>query len=133
MNASIQMTQSLEDYIETVYLIILDGRVAQVRDIARALGVKMPSVVKAIRELMRLELAVHEPYGGVDLTAKGRRVAKSILGRHTLLREFLMKLGVSEKMADRDACLMEHVVSAETLGRIRDFTENLKSERKGAL
>lgn len=117
------MTQSLEDYLETVYLIILDGRVAQVRDIAHALGVKMPSVVKAIRELMRLELAVHEPYGGVDLTAKGRRVAKSILGRHTLLREFLVKLGVGEKMANRDACLMEHIVSAETLERIRIFTE----------
>ena len=121
-----QMTQSLEDYIETIYLIILDGRVAQVRDIARALGVKMPSVVKAIRELMRLELAVHEPYGGVDLTAKGLRVAKTILGRHTLLREFLKKLGVSETMADRDACLMEHIVSSETLERIRIFTEKGK-------
>ena len=117
------MTQSLEDYLETVYLIILDGRVAQVRDIARALGVKMPSVVKAIRELMRLELAVHEPYGGVDLTPKGKRLAKNILGRHTLLREFLVKLGVGEKMANRDACLMEHIVSAETLDRIRIFTE----------
>ena len=117
------MTQSLEDSLETVYLIILDGRVAQVRDIARALGVKMPSVVKAIRELMRLELAVHEPYGGVDLTQKGKRLAKSILGRHTLLRQFLKKLGVSEAMADRDACLMEHIVSSETLERIRIFTE----------
>ena len=38
MTSATQMTQSLEDYIETVYLIILDGRVAQVRDIARALG-----------------------------------------------------------------------------------------------
>jgi len=123
MTRQFSMTQSLEDYLETVYLIILDGRVAQVRDIAHALGVKMPSVVKAIRELMRLELAVHEPYGGVDLTAKGRRVAKSILGRHTLLREFLIKLGVGEKMANRDACLMEHIVSAETLERIRIFTE----------
>lgn len=117
------MTQSLEDYLETVYLIILDGRVAQVRDIARALGVKMPSVVKAIRELMRLGLAVHEPYGGVDLTPKGKRVAKGILGRHNLLREFLVKLGVSAKMANRDACLMEHIVSTETLERIRIFTE----------
>ena len=59
----------------------------------------------------------------MDLTAKGRRVAKSILGRHTLLREFLVKLGVGEKMANRDACLMEHIVSAETLERIRIFTE----------
>jgi DtxR family Mn-dependent transcriptional regulator len=59
----------------------------------------------------------------VDLTPKGKRVAKSILGRHTLLRDFLTKLGVGSKMADRDACLMEHILSAETLERIRIFTE----------
>lgn len=117
------MTQSLEDYLESIYMISATGRVAQVRDIARALGVTMPSVVKAIRELMRLGLATHEPYAGVDLTVKGRRLAKSVLGRHTLLRRFLLKLGVSAKTADKDACLMEHIVSAETLDRIRIFTE----------
>lgn len=120
------MTQSLEDYLESVYRISSAGRVAQVRDIARALGVTMPSVVKAIRELMRLGLATHEPYAGVDLTAKGRRLAKSILGRHTLLKDFLLKLGVGDRTAERDACLMEHVVSAETIDKIRIFTGKRK-------
>lgn len=116
------MTQSLEDYLETIYNLIVEHRIAQVRDIAKSLGVTMPSVVKAIRELMKLDLATHEPYGGVDLTAKGRRVAKSILARHKLLSNFLTKLGVSQRMAERDACLMEHILSAETLDKIRLFT-----------
>ena len=117
------MTQSLEDYLETIYTLSDEGREAQVRDIARSLGVTMPSVVKAIRELGRLGLVSHEPYAGVALTVKGRRAAKEVLGRHTLIRTFLMKLGVSEAAADRDACLMEHVVSAETIDKIRIFTE----------
>ena len=117
------MTQSLEDYLETIYSLIAENRVAQVRDIAKSLGVTMPSVVKAIRELMKLGLVTHEPYGGVDLTVKGKRVAKSVLSRHRLLRSFLMKLGVSQRMADRDACLMEHILSAETIDKIRIFTE----------
>lgn len=118
------MTQSLEDYLETVCLLADAGKKAQVRDIALALGVTMPSVVKAIRELSRLGLAEHRPYADVALTAKGRRVARLVLRRHELLRSFLEKLGVKRETADRDACLMEHILSAETLDRIRIYTEN---------
>ena len=117
------MTQSLEDYIEAIFVLIRDGGSACVRDVARMLGVKMPSVVKAIHELKKLGLATQEPYSSIELTAKGTRVARSVLGRHTLLRSFLVKLGVSDRNADRDACLMEHILSAETLDKIRDYTE----------
>lgn len=117
------MTQSLEDYLETVYMLIADGRPAQVRDVAKNLSVKMPSVVKAIHELKRLGLVTQEPYASIELTEKGRRVARHVLDRHTLIRSFLVKLGVEEKTADRDACLMEHILSAETLDKIKTFTE----------
>ena len=117
------MTQSLEDYLETIHVLIAEGRAAQVRDVARRLSVKMPSVVKAVRELKNLGLAEQEPYGPIRLTEKGSRVARRVLGLHTLLRAFLVKLGVSRRTADRDACLMEHILSAETLDRIRTYTE----------
>ena len=119
-----EMTQSLEDYLEAVYVLIADNKPAQVRDVAKMLSVKMPSVVKAIRELKRLGLVVQEPYSNIELTAKGGRVARQVLNRHKLLRTFLMKLGVSRRNADKDACLMEHILSAETLDRIRTYTEN---------
>lgn len=118
------MTQSLEDYLETVYVLIDGGGVACVRDVAKSLGVKMPSVVKALRELKSLGLVIQEPYSDILLTEKGRRVARAVLGRHRLLGRFLRKLGVSRKAADADACRMEHILSAETLERIREFTES---------
>ena len=117
------MTQSLEDYLEAIYMRIAEGRPAQVRDVARMLSVKMPSVVKAVRELKKLELVTQEPYAAIELTTKGERLARHVLGRHTLIRAFLMKLGVTRKNADRDACLMEHILSAETLDKIRIYTE----------
>ena len=117
------MTQSLEDYLEAIYMRIAEGRPAQVRDVARMLSVKMPSVVKAVRELKKLELVTQEPYAAIELTPKGERLARHVLGRHTLIRAFLMKLGVTRKNADRDACLMEHILSAETLDKIRLYTE----------
>ena len=117
------MTKSMEDYLEIIHVLIRDRRVARVRDVAASLNVKMPSVVKAIGELKKLELVRQEPYGDIELTEKGARLASMILARHTLLKAFLMKLGVTRKNADRDACLMEHILSAETLDKIRIYTE----------
>ena len=120
------MTQSLEDYLETIFVLIGEGRPAQVRDVARLLDVKMPSVVKAIHELKKLGLVTQEPYSPINLTPKGERVATMVLNRHKLLRSFLVKLGVSRRIADRDACLMEHILSAETIDKIRAYTEKNK-------
>ena len=120
------MTQSLEDYLEAVYMLIAEDHPAQVRDVARMLAVKMPSVVKALHELKKLGLVTQKPYANIELTTKGVRVAKHVLNRHTLIRDFLMKLGVSRRNADKDACLMEHILSAETIDRIRIYTENSK-------
>ena len=97
------MTKSLEDYIEVVYVLIHEKRRARVRDIATALKVKMPSVVKALTELKRLALVTQEPYGDVELTVKGRRIATIILNRHRKIRDFLMRIGVSRRIADKDA------------------------------
>jgi DtxR family Mn-dependent transcriptional regulator len=118
-----EMTQSLEDYLESIYMLIEAGKSAQVRDVARRLPVKMPSVVKAVRELKKLGLVTQEPYSNIELTQKGVRVAKHVLSRHTLIRAFLIKLGVSRANADKDACLMEHILSAETIDKIRLYTE----------
>ncbi|MBQ3672672.1 MAG: DtxR family transcriptional regulator, partial [Kiritimatiellae bacterium] len=55
------MTQSLEDYLEAIYILVKEKKVACVRDVAKTLNVKMPSVVKAIHELKKLELVTQEP------------------------------------------------------------------------
>ena len=123
-----EMTQSLEDYLEAVYVLIEERRPAQVRDVARMLSVKMPSVVKAIRELKKLGLVTQEPYANIELTTKGGRVARLVLDRHRLIRKFLMQLGVSRRNADKDACVMEHILSAETLDKIRNYTEKNSSK-----
>ena len=117
------MTKSLEDYLEEIHVLILEKGRARVRDVAQDLHVKMPSVVKAITELKKLELVNQEPYGDIELTPKGRKLAANVLGRHKLLKAFLVKLNVPDETADKDACLMEHILSATTLDRIRAFVE----------
>ena len=116
-----KLTQSLEDYLEMVHMLRLANGIARVKDIAAALTVKMPSVAKAMVELKKMGLVRQEPYSGIELTDEGQRVAAMILNCHILLKGFLIKLGVSEAIADKDACCMEHILSAETLGKIEDF------------
>ena len=118
-----KLTQSQEDYLEMVHMLRLANGIARVKDIAAALSVKMPSVAKAMVELKKMGLVRQEPYSGVELTEEGQRVATMILNRHILLKGFLIKLGVSEAIADKDACCMEHILSAETLGKIEDFVK----------
>lgn len=117
------MTKSLEDYVETVFVLIQEHGAAHVRDVAKELNVKMPSVVKAISELKKMEYVTQAPYGDIKLTVKGEAIAREILGRHKVLHKFLLALGVSEGTADKDACLMEHILSAETMERIAIYLE----------
>ena len=125
------MTKSLEDYLETIYVLIRDNKTARVRDVASMLDVKMPSVIKAVQELKSLGYVEQEPYGDIRLTSSGESAANGILARHNLLTAFLAKLGVSAENAEKDACLMEHILSAETIDRIRAYVErSAKRERE---
>ena len=128
-----KLTQSLEDYLEVIHVLLQTNKIARIRDIAAALTVKMPSVARAVAELKKQGLVSQEPYSGVELTEEGKRVAVVILNRHLLLRQFLIHLGVSDDNANTDACNMEHILSAETLAKIEEFmksVENLSKRKK---
>ena len=115
MTTDAAMTMSLEDYLEGVYMLILEKKPARVRDIAASLGVKTPSVVYGIAALKRLGYVSQEPYGSVELTPAGLQLAKDILHKHKLLTTFLVFIGSTEEAAEADACKIEHVISHETL------------------
>jgi len=116
------MTQSLEDYLETIYLLMINKKVARVKDISERLSVSGASVVQALKELKERELLVQEPYGYIELTEKGLAQAKRVFKKHLILKDFLMKiLGVSEKTAEEDACKIEHCLSDETFLKMKEF------------
>lgn len=113
------MTQSLEDYLETVSFLSDDGDV-RVTDIAVRMGVSKPSVLTALKTLEERGFIQHERYSSVSLTKEGNVKALEIRERHTFLTSFLNKVvGVSEETAEKDACRMEHVLSKETLQKIQ--------------
>jgi len=126
------LTQSKEDYLEAILVISLEKKWVRVSDLADYLGVKMSSVAAGIRFLAEKGLVNHEKYGYIELTREGVRVAKQIYARHKTLYKFLHDfLGLSEPVAWRDACRMEHVLDAKTMKRLLEFLEFIETCPEG--
>jgi len=124
------MTQSLEDYLEMIYIICNEKKICRVKDISDQLKVRKPSVLNALKELEKKGLAVHERYGYIELTESGITEGQKILDKHHLLTRFLVDiLGVPEVPAEEDACNMEHFLSDETIDKIKLFMNNGKNNR----
>lgn len=127
------LSSSQEDYLEAILVLVRKGRVARVRDIAKALGVGMPSVSTALKALARRRMVNYDPYQFITLTDSGERAAEEISSRHHVLRDFLTDvLGLGEDVAEANACRMEHAVDAEVLERFRQFAAYIQSSPQAA-
>ncbi len=122
-----KLTPSIEDYMKAIYNISQASKVVRVRDLAKYLNVKMPSVVNAVRNLENKGLVIHENYGYIEITELGESVGRQLKNRHEILTEFLAKvLQVDDSVAIDDACSIEHYLNPITIQRVVDLLEFLK-------
>ncbi len=116
------VSESLQDYLETILSLAQDGEGVRVTDIASRLQHAKASVSQALRLLKEKGLIEQERYGLVNLTPEGREYAYKISYRHDVLRFFLIEvLQVPREIAERDACLLEHDLSKETFDNLLAF------------
>ena len=113
--------ESQEMYLETIY--VLSKKMTSVRsiDVAEYMGYSKPSVSRAVGLLKNSGFVIMEADGSLSLTNEGLKAANNIFERHTLLSKCLMKMGVSEETASKDACKIEHVITDETLLAIKNY------------
>lgn len=117
-------TASQEDYLEAILGLIGESGAARVRDIAKRMKVANSSVTVALRSLARKKLVDYRPYELVTLTARGRLLAERIRRRHKALSDFLTGvLDVDEKVAETNACRIEHAVGDLVMGRLSCFLD----------
>jgi len=115
-------TASMEDYLEAISLLSQKEERATVTNISKLLKVKKPSVTSALVKLSRKGLAVHKRYGSAELTPEGLKAAQDVYHRHSILRYLLVDiLKVDPKIAEDDACRMEHSLSPSSLERLDQF------------
>jgi DtxR family Mn-dependent transcriptional regulator len=118
------LSESLEDYLETILALEQTYKVARVKDIAQKLGVLRGSVTGALKSLAEKELIHYEPYSFITLTRKGASIAREITRRHAVIKNFLKNvLLLDPEKAEENACRMEHVMDKMAIDRLVQFIE----------
>lgn len=112
-----------EDYVELIAELIHEHGEARPVAIAARLGVRAPTVTKALDRLSREGLITRERYRSVFLTEEGRALARECRRRHEIVLRFLIRLGLDAETAERDAEGIEHHVSERTLALFAAYAD----------
>ena len=113
--------ETIQNYLEAIHIISLDKENVRAIDIAKYLGFSRPTVSIALKELERDDyIRIEED--NIILSEKGKEVAMMMYERHEYIARVLMKLGVDEKTAYEDSCLIEHDLSSQSFEAIKKAT-----------
>lgn len=123
----LELSHSMAHYLLTIHKLKEKKGYARVTDIAKDLGLTKGSVSTSINNLKKRELVVEEEDSKfLVLTHLGHDEVHRILSSKTLLFYFLRDfVGVSEKVAEKDSCAMEHLMSPETGDKFFRFLKEL--------
>ena len=118
--------ESGEMYLESIYVLSQKSSAVRSIDVGEYMGYSKPSVSRAMGLLKKGEYIEIDRDGHITLTEKGLTVAQKIYGRHTVLTELLVRLGVDREIASEDACKIEHAISDESFRAIQAHLEKYK-------
>jgi len=110
-----------EDYVELIADLIDVTGEARAVDLAERLGVTNATVNNTLNRLTREDLVTRQRYRSIFLTDTGRQIAEAARERHSLVRNFLVRLGVDPETAEIDAEGIEHHTSETTLAPLKRF------------
>lgn len=119
----LDMQESGEMYLETI--LVLSQKEAPVRslDIANHMGVSRPSVSRAMAILKNGKYIHIDDQGYISLADSGRKIAEKIYERHVVMSKFLIGLGVDKRIAEEDACRIEHIISDESFDKVKEYVK----------
>lgn len=116
--------ETIQNYLEAIHIISLQKEKVRAIDVVNYLKFSRPTVSVALKQLEK-DGFINIENNIISLTDKGKDVAKSMFERHEYIAKILMHLGVSEKQAYEDSCLVEHDLSEESFKAIKKATENI--------
>ena len=117
-----KLSSSLEDYLEAIFNLSSENKVARSKDIAEVLGVSRASVTGALRTLAQRKLVNYKPYDFATLTKTGAEAAARIVKRHNVIKSFFVDvLGVDKAVAQEAACKAEHALGPAIINRLLKF------------
>ncbi len=116
------LSQSVEDYLKTIYKLQSRGEEAPVStgEIAESMEISAASVSNMIKRLTEMDLVEYESYKGVTLTETGIKIALEVIRHHRLLELYLREvMDYPWDKVHEEAEHLEHHIS-------EDFEEKLE-------
>ena len=117
-----KLHRSGEDYLKTILILRNENGTVRSTDVAEHLGVSKACVSRAMKLLCEGGFLTMGEHKRLHLTELGASVAEEILERHCILMELLLSIGMPAAVAEQDACRIEHVISRETLEKVKAFS-----------
>ena len=121
------INESVEDYLEAILVLKEKNGMVRSIDVVHHMNYSKPSISRAMSRLRENGYITMDPEGWLGLTDAGREIAERIYERHRLLTQWLTRLGVDPKVAQADACRMEHDISEETFQCLKNHISQATS------
>ena len=107
------VSENVEEYLEALWISEEQGqKLAHLTWIADHLGVAAPSALEMLKKLEKEGLVIYKVRQGIELTDKGRKIARRIIRAHRLT-EVLMKETLKTDIREEMVCGMEHHMDEE--------------------
>lgn len=117
-----KITESVQDYLKTIYKLQESDDTVSTTQIAQELGFTGASVTGMLKRLSAMEFVDYNSYKGVRLTELGTQISLEVLRRHRLLELYLKEsLGFSLAKVHDEACRLEHYVSEDFIAKIDEI------------
>ena len=129
-DTAMRIHKSAEDYLEMILRLNEERGYARSVDIATGLSVSKPSVSVAMKQLREGGYILMDKDNYITLTDAGMEIAQRIYERHKVLTRMLAMIGVDEKIAEADACKVEHDISVQTFNALKDQLEKMEARRQ---
>lgn len=120
--------ESEEMYLETILLLKQKSGNVRAINVAEELGYSRPSVSRGVNLLAKKGYIIIEQSGEINFTAEGKEKAENIYDRHTIISKLLVYTGASAKMAEDNACRIEHVITPELFDVIKNFVKSVSND-----
>jgi len=125
-----KISRSKEDYLKAVYVAIKKHGSCRNMDVSKYLGVSKSSACIALKKLEQEGFVVKDDWR-ILLTDKGQEIGCKLYEKDNFFADWFMEIGVSEAVALKDACRIEHAISEETYSKIRTYLD--KTEKRQAV
>src|SRR5256885_6888659 len=113
------LSPTVEEYLETIYNMSMEGEVVIGARLAERFRVAAPTVTEMLKRLVRNGYVEMDNKRHVTLTEAGNKAAEAVLRRHRLTERFLVDmLGMQWHEVHEEACRLEHFISGAVEARV---------------